>query len=145
MALLGATGIGVSDLKRSVAFYQDVLQIGLRPTLRFDVELYTEQLMSFRRGDNPKGSPILLMQYKNAPPPKNQQGKFVFYVEDVKTVVDRCKAHGAEIFLDLGAGDGDAKNIAMVRDPDGFIVEFIPLALLSAPVDWNKQKKASNL
>jgi catechol 2,3-dioxygenase-like lactoylglutathione lyase family enzyme len=70
------------------------------------------------------------MQYKDGKTPLNQQGKLVFYVDDVKAVLDRCKAAGAKVYLDLGAGKDWVKNIAMVHDPDGFLVEFLPLSML---------------
>jgi catechol 2,3-dioxygenase-like lactoylglutathione lyase family enzyme len=127
---LGATGIGVSNMERSVSFYRDTLKIGLAPTQTFDVEAFTETVMGFPKGSKPIGSQIILMQYKDGKIPRDQQGKLVFYVEDVKAVVDRCKAAGCRIFLDLGAGKDWVKNIAMVRDPDGFVLEFLPLSLL---------------
>ncbi|KAF2673439.1 Glyoxalase/Bleomycin resistance protein/Dihydroxybiphenyl dioxygenase [Microthyrium microscopicum] len=128
--MLGATGIGVSDMKRSVHFYTDVLQLGLQPTQTFDVATFTETVLAFPKASKAAGSQIILMQYKDGKVPKNQQGKFVFYVDDVKGAMDRCKAYGSKIFLDLGAGEGWVKEIGMARDPDGFIVEFLPMKML---------------
>jgi predicted enzyme related to lactoylglutathione lyase len=125
-ATLGAIGIGVSDMARSVAFYRD--QLGMKPTQTFDVEMFTETVMAFphRRA----GSQIILMQYKNSQPVKDQAGKLVFYVEDVKEIFDRLKAYGCEVVLELGSAEGLAKGIAMVKDPDGSVLEFMPLSLL---------------
>src|ERR1700750_1099275 len=115
--MLGAADIVVSDMKRSVDFYTNVLNIGLKPTQYFDVEAYTETILAFPRGPRPTGSPIILMQYKNEGKPQKQQGKLVFYVEDVAEVLDRCKKYGSEVYLDLGAGADWVKDIAMIRDP----------------------------
>jgi catechol 2,3-dioxygenase-like lactoylglutathione lyase family enzyme len=127
---LGATGIGVSNMEKSLKFYRDTLNIGLAATQTFDVEAFTETVLGFPRGSKPTGSQVILMQYKDGKTPLNQQGKLVFYVDDVKAVLDRCKAAGAKVYLDLGAGKDWVKNIAMVHDPDGFLVEFLPLSML---------------
>jgi len=138
--MLGGIGIGVANMDRSVKFYRDTLQLGLVPTQFFDVDSFTETVMAFPKGAKPTGSPIILMEYKNAPAPKNQQGKLVFYVENVKAVMDRCKGYGCDVFLDLGAGNGWTKDIGMVRDPDGFLVEFIPLQALRSSANWGDNK-----
>ena len=143
--MLGAFGIGVANMDRSVKFYRDTLQIGLTPTTFFDVDSFTETIMTFPKGAKPTGSQIILMEYKNAPAPKNQQGKFVFYVEDVKAVMDRCKAYGCEVFLDLGAGTGWTKDIGMVRDPDGFLVEFLPLKALRSSANWGDKVDSAKI
>ena len=128
--MLGATGIGVSDMKKSVDFYTNVLQLGLQPTQTFDVAAFTETVLAFPKGTKNAGSQIILMQYKDGVIPRNQQGKLVFYVDSVKELMDRCKAYGCEVFLDHGIGEGWTKEIGMVRDPDGFIVEFLPTKFL---------------
>lgn len=128
---LGAVGIGVSSIEASLKFYRDVLQIGLGPTQTFDVDSFKEVVLAFPRGSKPTGSQILLMEYKGGVPrPRNQQGKLVFYVEDVEEVLDRCKAFGSEVFWDLGKGKDWTRELAMVRDPDGFLVELMPLKFL---------------
>lgn len=144
--MLGSIGIGVANMDRSVRFYRDTLQLGLVPTQFFDVDSFTETVMAFPKGEKPTGSTIILMEYKNTPAPKNQLGKLVFYVEDVKAIMDRCKEYGCEIFLDLGAGKGWVKDIGMVRDPDGFLVEFIPLRVLRSSSNWgDKVNKGSKI
>jgi catechol 2,3-dioxygenase-like lactoylglutathione lyase family enzyme len=115
--MLGAVGIGVSNLERSVKFYINTLGLGLRQNQFFDVTEFKEVILGFPKGPKPTGSPIILMQYKDGKVPKNQQGKLVFYVEDVKAVMDRCKEYGCKVFLDVGAGEGWTKDIGIVRDP----------------------------
>lgn len=43
---------------------------------------------------------------------------------------DKLVEYGCEIFLELGEGEGWSSNIFMCRDPDGFVLEFVPLSLL---------------
>jgi lactoylglutathione lyase len=140
-ARLGAIGLGVSNLEKSVEFYTKVLSLGLEPTQFFDVEHYRETVIAFPRGPKPTGSSIILMEYKNGHKPVKQQGKLVFYVDDVSAVINRCKRYGCEVFLDLGAGEGWVKDIGMIRDPDGFILEFMPLAMLKASASLGEKSK----
>jgi len=126
-------------MEKSIAFYKDILQIGLAPTQTFDVAAFKETILGFPRGSRPTGSQIILMEYKDGKIPQRQQGKLVFYVEDVKAVLDRCKAYGSEVYLDLGAGEDWVKNIAMVRDPDGFLVEFLPMTALRQSSSWGEK------
>jgi lactoylglutathione lyase len=143
--MLGAVGIGVSNLERSVKFYINTLGLGLKQRQFFDVEHFSEIIIGFNPGSKPTGSPIILMQYKDGKVPKNQQGKLVFYVEDVKAVMDRCKEYGCEVFLDLGAGTGWTKEIGMVRDPDGFLLEFLPLTTLKSSANWGDKAKGAKI
>jgi predicted enzyme related to lactoylglutathione lyase len=126
-ATLGAIGIGVSDMAKSVAFYERVL--GYKPTQTFDVEMFTETVMAFPHSKG--GSQLILMQYKNRPQGvQNPPGKLVWYVEDVKEVVDKCKAAGCKMMLELGSGEGWVSKIAMAIGLDGEVLEFMPLSLL---------------
>jgi len=82
------------------------------------------------------------MQYKNAAPPKNQQGKFVFYVDDVGECMKRCREYGSQVFLEPGKAEEEwARGIGMVRDPDGFLVEFIPTNALRKSEGWGSKAK----
>jgi predicted enzyme related to lactoylglutathione lyase len=126
-ATLGAVGIGVSDMAKSVSFYERIL--GYKPTQTFDVEQFTETVMAFPHGKG--GSQIILMQYKNrSEGVQNPPGKLVWYVEDVKEVIDKCKAEGLQITLDLGQGEGWVGKIAIALGLDGEVLEFMPLSLL---------------
>jgi predicted enzyme related to lactoylglutathione lyase len=111
----------------SVSFYERIL--GYKPTQTFDVEAFTETVIAFphRKG----GSQIILMQYKNRPQGvRDPPGKLVFYVEDVKEILEKCKKEGCEVTLDLGAGEGWVSKICMVKGLDGEILEFMPLSIL---------------
>jgi uncharacterized glyoxalase superfamily protein PhnB len=134
--MLGAVGIGVSNMARSVAFYKD--QLGMKSLQYFDVEAFSETVMGWTHKG--AGSQIILMQYKNAAPPRNQQGKLVFYIEDVPAMMEKLKAYGCQVYLEPGqAEQAWAKQIGMVRDPDGFVLEFIPLSMLAKSGDFGSK------
>jgi lactoylglutathione lyase len=134
--MLGAVGLGVSDMAKSVAFYKE--QLGMAPLQYFDVEAFTETVMGWTHKG--AGSQIILMQYKNVAPPRNQQGKLVFYIDDVPGMIKKLKAYGCKVYLEPGkAEQAWAKQIGMVRDPDGFLLEFIPLSMLSRSSDFGSK------
>jgi catechol 2,3-dioxygenase-like lactoylglutathione lyase family enzyme len=130
--VLGQLGIGVSNLDRSVTFYTKTLSIGLAPTATFDTPDFIETVLAFPKGKQPTGSEIALMQYKDGVVPKKQQGKLMFYVDDVEEVMGRCKQGGAEVYSDFGEGEGIVEHVGIVLDPDGFLVEFLPMMFLMA-------------
>jgi hypothetical protein len=85
------------------------------------------------------------MQYKPGYRPtgvKDPPGKYVFYVENVKETLDKCKAFGCEVTLDLGQGQGWVSEIAMVKDYlDGMVLEFMPLSLLKKSASLGERAK----
>jgi catechol 2,3-dioxygenase-like lactoylglutathione lyase family enzyme len=138
MANLGGVGLAVSDMATSVAFYRDIL--GYVPTQTFDVQDFTETILAFPHATSAAnsltgGSQLILMQYKKKPAPKRQIGKLVWYVEEpkIKEIADKCeKKYGLKAYKKLGVGEGWIKDIHMVYDPDGFLIEFLPLRLQNA-------------
>ena len=119
--LLGAVGIGVSDLKRSTDFYSRV--IGMTQTQTFKVDYMDEVVLAFEGR-----TAVVLMHYTDgsARNYKDNPVKLVFYVTDPKVVSDRIKAEGLEIIREpapMASMDGAA--IGLAKDPDGYIVELI--------------------
>lgn len=145
--MLGAVGIGVTDMATSLKFFIDTLNIGLKSVQTFDVDMYYEEVLAFPPGTKNAGSAIILMQYKDPslPKPINQQGKMVFYVDDVKAVLKRCEDAGCEIFHDLGASQ-EWPDMCMVYSPDRYIVELMPKSWASkAKKMGDKPKEKANL
>lgn len=137
----------MTDMAASIKFFVDTLNIGLKAVQTFDVEMYYETVLAFPPGTKNAGSAIILMQYKNPklPKPINQQGKMIFYVDDVKAVLARCKEAGCEIFLDLGAAK-DWPDMCMIYSPDKYIVELMPKNWASkAKKMGDKPKEKANL
>ena len=122
---LGAVGIGVSDLPRSVDFYSRVLGLTLTQTFKLD---YMDEVVLAFEGR----TAVVLMHYTDGSVRnyKDNPVKLVFFVTDPKAVSDRIKADGLEIVREptpietLGGA-----IVGLAKDPDGYTIE-----LLQAPV-----------
>jgi len=126
---MGAVGIAVESLTRSQKFYSDVL--GLKPNgMTFQLPQFDEVVLTMP-GSRP-GSAIVLMQWKQQKQIKNLPVKLVFYVEDVKAVVEKIRTAGGKIDLEPGSFKIANRTIptAMTRDLDGYMLELNPLSLL---------------
>jgi lactoylglutathione lyase len=119
--LLGAVGIGVSDLAKSVDFYSRV--IGMTQTQTFKVDYMDEVVLAFEGR-----TAVVLMHYTDGSVRnyKDNPVKLVFYVVDPKEISDRIKAEGLEIVREPApmASMGGAL-LGLAKDPDGYIVELI--------------------
>lgn len=119
--LLGAVGIGVSDLARSVDFYSRV--VGMTQTQTFSLDYMEEVVLAFEGR-----TAVVLMHYTDGSPRnyKDNPVKLVFYVVDPKDISDRIKAEGLEIVREPApmANIGGAL-LGLAKDPDGYIIELI--------------------
>jgi lactoylglutathione lyase len=119
--LLGAVGIGVSDMARSVDFYSRVL--GMTQTQTFKLDYMDEVVLAFEGR-----TAVVLMHYTDgsARNYKDNPIKLVFYVTDPKAVSERIKADGLEIVREptpietLGGA-----IVGLAKDPDGYIIELL--------------------
>src|SRR5580692_12936039 len=89
---LGAVGIGVSDLPRSVDFYSRVL--GLTQTQTFKLDYMDEVVLAYEGR-----TAVVLMHYTDgsARNYKDNPVKLVFYVTDPAGLAAKIKADGLEI------------------------------------------------
>jgi lactoylglutathione lyase len=119
--LLGAVGIGVSDLAKSVDFYSRV--IGMTQTQTFSLDYMEEVVLAFEGR-----TAVVLMHYTDgsARNYKDNPVKLVFYVVDPREISDRIKAEGLEIVREPApmVNMGGAL-LGLAKDPDGYIVELI--------------------
>ncbi|HXC54691.1 MAG TPA: VOC family protein [Rhizomicrobium sp.] len=118
---LGATGIGVSDLKRSAAFY--VRALGMKEMQTFKLD-YMDEIVLGHEGR----SAVVLMHYTDgsARNYKDNPIKLVFYVADPKAVAARIRAEGCEIVREPTplATFGNTV-VGLAKDPDGYIIELL--------------------
>jgi lactoylglutathione lyase len=118
---LGATGIGVSDLDRSVDFYTRVLGMKKLQTFKLD---YMDEVVVAHEGR----TAVVLMHYTDgsARNYKDNPVKLVFYVTDPKGVAERIRADGLEITREPTPIDtlGGA-IVGLAKDPDGYVIELL--------------------
>ena len=118
---LGATGIGVSDLKRSAEFYSKVLGMKQMQTFKLD---YMDEIVLGHEGRNA----VVLMHYTDgsARNYKDNPIKLVFYVTDPKAVAGRIREEGCEIIREPApiATLGGA-IVGLAKDPDGYVIELL--------------------
>ena len=118
---LTAVGIGVSDLARSQAFYEDVLGMQVAQTFKLD---YMDEIMLVHEGRNA----VILMHWTDGSA-KNYRDvpvKLVFYVVDPKGMAARIRGAGLEVTREPEPIDtlGGAV-VGLAKDPDGYVIELI--------------------
>ncbi|MFI4974641.1 MAG: VOC family protein [Caulobacterales bacterium] len=118
---LTATGIGVSDLDRSVAFYTEAL--GMVQTQTFNLP-HMDEVVVAHEGRNA----IVLMHYTDGSKQnyKDNPVKLVFYVTDPAAITERIRSRGLEITREPVANEAmNGAVIALAKDPDGYVIELI--------------------
>ncbi|WP_309643343.1 VOC family protein [Phenylobacterium sp.] len=118
---LGATGIGVSDLAASAAFYKAAL--GLKEIQTFKLP-YMDEIVLAHEGR----TAVVLMHWTDGSERNyaNVPVKLVFYVTDPKAVAQRIKDAGGRMTLDPApqASLGGAM-VGLGKDLDGYVIELL--------------------
>jgi catechol 2,3-dioxygenase-like lactoylglutathione lyase family enzyme len=146
------TGITVSNLERSLAFWRDILGFELSHTAHQKGELAQEitgvadaeiKLAVLKA---PGGHKIELLEYL-APADRKRailrpcDGGFVhvaLLVEDLDAVLAQIAASGWEAAgkpQTLQIGPNAGRRVVYVRDPDGTTIEFMQIAKQGSPTD----------
>jgi lactoylglutathione lyase len=115
-------GINVDDLDRSVEFYTNAL--GLQEKTKIDLGELHEVLVG---GDEDRTS-ILLVKHADrtdVPVVGNGFEKIVLVTDDVEALYERATAQGGESVKEPWALDDLGIRVALVRDPDGYLLELI--------------------
>ena len=137
------TGITVSNLKRSLAFWRDVLGFELSHTAHQTGEM-AEEITGVTGAEinlavlkSPGGHKIELLEYL-APPDRKQHVNLrpcdvgsvhvALLVDNLDAVLDGIAASGwkaARTPQTLTVGPNAGKRVVYVRDPDGTTIEFM--------------------
>jgi catechol 2,3-dioxygenase-like lactoylglutathione lyase family enzyme len=136
------TGITVSNLERSLAFWRDVLGFELSHTAHQTGEL-AKQITGVAGAEiklavlkTPGGHKIELLEYL-APPDRKQVDlrpcdvghvRIALLIDDLDTILERIFASGWKAAGNpqtLQRGPNAAKRVVYVRDPDGTTIEFM--------------------
>lgn len=119
---IGATGIGVSDLDRSVEFYQR--HFGMKQVMDLSLPDMDEIILGHPGGQ----TALVLMAHHDSTGHDyaNTGGKVVFYVADPAATAAAIGADGGEIVLDPRPIPqlGNAV-VGFVKDPDGHLIELL--------------------
>jgi len=118
---LTATGIGVSNLKRSAEFYEHAL--GMKQTQRIKLD-YMEEIIMSHEGRNA----VVLMHFTDGSNPNysNLPVKLVFYVADPNVIAARVREAGGEVTREpTPVPSFNNTVIGLCKDPDGYVVELI--------------------
>ena len=120
---LSGFGINVDDLDRSVEFYTNAL--GLEEKTKIDLGELHEVLVG---GDDDRTA-ILLVKHADrtdAPVPGNGFEKIVLVTDDVDALYERVPCtHGGESVKEPWEIKKLGMKFALVRDPDGYLLELI--------------------
>jgi lactoylglutathione lyase len=119
---ISGLGINVSDLDRSTDFYTRGL--GLQEKGKYDLGHMHEVLVGTADND------VSLMLIKHtaregAPDIGTGFEKLVLTCDDVAEAYERAMAEGATSYLEPRTIEDMGLTVAMVRDPDGYLVELV--------------------
>ncbi len=115
-------GINVTDLDRSADFYTRAL--GLQEKGKYDLGHLLEVLV----GSEGDAVSILLMKYTDrseAPDLGTGFEKIVLACDDVAAVYERALAEGGTSQLEPRTIEAMNLTVALVRDPDGYLIELV--------------------
>lgn len=150
-------GIGVRDLDRSIAFYQDALGCTLVDRHSYEVppdparagvdggapgELWRREVAVLRVGDRPSDAVLVMSTWQGPGDPVPARlddlgtNHWAMWVEGIDAAVERLEAAGAEICVPLRTQSGRnwglpaeaSVRTCIVRDPDGTMIQLDELA-----------------
>ncbi len=136
VSYLGAGGVGVSDLAKSLDFYTSV--IGLALDYNLPVAGYVnEDILYFKQSPNTRYSDVVIGNYLYTSRPHNyvnNPDKLVFHVPSAKTMIDAVRAKGLAILTEAAADAALGGSIVgRAMDPDGYTLEFIEDTTITVP------------
>lgn len=117
---LGATGIGVSDLEASAAFYKQAL--GMTELSRIKIDYMDEVILVHEAR-----SALVLMHWTDgsARNYKDVPVKLVFYVTDPDAAAQRIKQAGGTMTREPSPFGADGMVVGLGKDLDGYVVELL--------------------
>lgn len=121
--VLGAMGIGVSDLARSVDFYTRVL--GMETLTTLTLPHMDEVILGY---DRSRGPALVLMHHTDGSDPSctNLPVKVVVYVADPAGLADAIRAEGLDIVREPApVPELGGAVVGFAKDPDGYMVEIL--------------------
>jgi lactoylglutathione lyase len=122
VAVLGQFCINVSDLERSVAFWENV--IGIPVSSRTEIPTAWEAVLQSPHG----GSRLQLAQQKDQSGPIDMgtaMWKLYVNTDDVAALFQACVDAGCEVVMEPTRLDRWPVSVAFIKDPDGYLIELV--------------------
>ncbi|UCD68261.1 MAG: lactoylglutathione lyase [Betaproteobacteria bacterium] len=119
------TMLRVGDLKRSIAFYTEVLGMSLLRQSEYPSGRFTLAFVGY--GDE-KDEAVLELTHNwdtDNYDLGNGYGHIAIEVNDAYKACDAVKARGGTVTREAGPMKHGTTVIAFVKDPDGYMIEFI--------------------
>jgi lactoylglutathione lyase len=120
--ILGQFCINVTDIDRSVDFWENTIGIPLQH--RTEIDQAYEAVLQAEAG----GSRIQLAQQKDQAGPIDMgtaMWKIYVNTSDCQGVYDRCMAAGCESEIEPTRLDRWPVTVAFIKDPDGYLIELV--------------------
>lgn len=128
------TGLEVADVARAEAFYTAAL--GMKRVMRLSrpSDPFVKDALTFS-GDPLAGEPLLILIHHIGPDarPPAQGVTLGFRVADAQAAARRVRDAGYAVLRDPPAVPESGRAVALVRDPDGNVVELVQLVLPAVP------------
>ena len=119
------TMLRVTDLDRSLSFYQDVLDMTLFRKMDFPDGRFT---LAFVGYGEEKSNTVLELTHNwdtNEYEIGNAYGHIAIGVDDVYKACDRIRDAGGSIVREPGPMAHGTTVLAFVKDPDGYMIELL--------------------
>lgn len=119
------TMLRVGDLDLAIAFYTEVLGMKLLRRNNYPEGKYTLAFVGYGKE---KDSAVLELTYNWGVPSYelgSAYGHIAIEVDDAHQACERVKQKGGSVIREAGARQGSATILAFIKDPDGYMIEFI--------------------
>lgn len=119
------TMLRVGDLKKSVAFYTDVMGMKLLRTSENEEYEYTLAFVGYGKEED---EAVLELTYNWGTTQYDQgtaYGHIAIEADDIYTMCEHIRDAGGKVVREPGPVKGGSTVIAFVEDPDGYKIELI--------------------
>ncbi|MBV1915663.1 MAG: lactoylglutathione lyase [Pseudomonadales bacterium] len=119
------TMLRVTDLDRSLSFYQDVLNMNLYRKMDFPDGRFTLAFVGYGEEENNTVLELTHNWDTNEYELGNAYGHIAIGVDDVYKACNRIREAGGSIVREPGPMAHGTTVLAFVKDPDGYMIELL--------------------
>lgn len=136
--------VRVKDAQKSLEFYQNVLGMKLQDVSKHENAKFTLYFLSYESGDKPRWEQEGVLElthnwgtendpdfkYHNGNAEPQGYGHICVSSADPETICKEIEAkYGDKIEWGVKFNQGKMKNLAFIKDPDGYSIEVVPYGL----------------